>query len=130
MKIDAGSIFTMAAMSLLTGNVVCTEPTEMEEITKRAKEMVRIFKSKGNEVVMCIKALIPDFPAEKWPFFTSKNDFELAQYDFTNNRKYPEENAEMDYEAFKKLLEDPDIESKYRLSKVKDNVIRTDVLPF
>ena len=47
MKVDAGSIFTMAAMSLLTGNVVCTEPTEMEEITKRAKEMIRIFKSKG-----------------------------------------------------------------------------------
>ena len=52
MKIDAGSIFTMAAMSLLTGNVVCTEPTEMEEITKRAKEMRRIFKSKGHSVVM------------------------------------------------------------------------------
>ena len=71
MKVDAGSIFTMAAMSLLTGNVVCTEPTEMEEVVKRAKEMVRIFKSKGHAVVMCIKALIPDFPAEKWPFFTS-----------------------------------------------------------
>lgn len=120
----------MAAMSLLTGNVVCTEPTEMEEIIKRAKEMVRIFKSKGHVVVMCIKALIPDFPAEKWPFYTPKNDFELAQYDFTNNRKYPEENAEMDYEAFKKLLEDPDIESKYKLSKVKDSVIKTEVLPF
>jgi hypothetical protein len=130
MKIDAGSIFTMAAMSLLTGNVVCTEPTEMEEVVKRAKEMRNIFKSKGHEVVMCIKALLPDFSEEKWPFCTSKNDFELAQYDFTNNRKYQEENAEMDYEAFKKLLEDPDIESKYRLSKVKNSVIKTDVLPF
>lgn len=130
MKIDAGSIFTMAALSLLTGNVVCTEPTEMEEVVKRAKELRRIFKSKGHEVVMCIKALIPDFPAEKWPFCTPKNDFELAQYDFTNNRKYPEENAEMDYEAFKKLLEDPDIETKYKLSKVKDSVIKTEVLPF
>lgn len=130
MKIDAGSIFTMAAMSLLTGDVVCTEPTEMEEVVKRAKNLRRIFKSKGHEVVMCVKALIPNFPTEKWPFCTSKNDFELAQYDFTNNRKYPEENAEMDYEAFKKLLEDPDIESKYRLSKVKDSTITTDILPF
>ncbi len=102
----------------------------MEEIIKRAKEMIRIFKFNGHTVVMCIKALIPDFPAEKWPFYTPKNDFELAQYDFTNNRKYPEENAEMDYEAFKKLLEDPDIESKYKLSKVKDSVIKTEVLPF
>lgn len=130
MKIDAGSIFTMAAMSLLTGNVVCTEPTEMEEVVKRAKEMIRIFKSKGHEVVTCINALFPDFPAEKWPFCTSKSDFELAQYDFTSNRKYQEENAEMNYDAFKKLLEDPDIESKYRLSKVKNSVIKTYVLPF
>lgn len=130
MKIDAGSIFTMAAMSLLTGDVVCTEPTEMEEVVKRAKNLRRIFKSKGHEVVMCIKALIPNFPTEKWPFCTSKSDFELAQYDFTNNRKYPEENSDMDYEAFKKLLEDPDIESKYRLSKVKDSTITTEVLPF
>lgn len=120
----------MAAMSLLTGNVVCTEPTEMEEVVKRSKDMRSIFKSKGHEVVTCTKSLIPDFPVEKWPFFTTKSDFEIAQYDFTNNRKYPEENAEMDYEAFKKLLEDPDIESKYKLSKVKDNVIRTEVLPF
>lgn len=130
MKIDAGSIFTMAAMSLLTGNVVCTEPTEMEEVVKRFKEMRNIFKSKGHEVVMCIKSLLPDFPAENWPFCTSKSDFELAQYDFTSNRKYQEENAEMDYDAFKKLLEDPDIESKYRLSKVKNSVIKTYVLPF
>lgn len=130
MKIDLGSIFTMAAMSLLTGDVVCTEPTEMEEVTKRAKDMRRILISKGHEVVMCIKALIPDFPVEKWPFYTPKNDFELAQYDFTNNHKYPEVNAEMDYEAFKKVLEDPDIESKYRLSKVKDSTITTEVLPF
>lgn len=130
MKIDAGSIFTMAAMSLLTGDVVCTEPSEMEEVVKRAKDLRKILRSKGNEIVMCIKALIPSYPQDKWPFCTPKNEFELAQYDFTSNRKYPEVNAEMDYEEFKKLLDDPDIETKYRLSKVKDNTVKTEVLPF
>lgn len=129
MKIDLGSIFTMAAMSLLTGDVVCTEPTEMEEVTKRAKNLRKMLASKGHEIVDCFNALEPSFPEDKWPFATSKKDFEMAMYDFSNNRKYPGVNS-VNFDELKEALADPEIESKYRLSKVKDSTIETEVLPF
>lgn len=119
----------MAAMSLLTGDVVCTEPTEMEEVVKRAKNLRKMLSSKGHEIVICIHALAPAFNEDKWPFATPKNEFESGMFDFSNTRKYPEV-SNVNFDELKEALADPDIEAKYRLSKVKDSTITTEVLPF
>lgn len=132
MKIDAGSVFTMAALSLLTGAYPCTDPTEGGEIRRRAADLCKILCTHGHTIHYFYDTLFPAFRDEVWPFAMTKNELSCAQYEFVH--KYFESNevkGKLDIKAFKDvMISIPEIEEKYRLSKVKDSVLLDTMLPF
>lgn len=128
-KIDAGTIYGFAAVSLLTGAVVCTQPTELEEIAMRARDIMRMLGD-GYEFVSGHHSYMPAFPVEKWPFDTDHEKMGVAACEFSNEFKAENKDDEVDVQALIELLKDEEIEKKYRLSKVKDNVMREVLLPF
>lgn len=132
MKVDAGSIFTMAALSILTGAFPCTAPTEGAEIRRRAAELCKILSSHGHTIHYFYDTLFPAFSDEAWPFAMTKNELSCAQYEFVH--KHFEQNEvkdKLDIKAFKELMVSiPEIEEKYRLSKIKDSVLLDTALPF
>lgn len=132
MKVDAGSVFTMAALSLLTGACPCTAPTEGAEIRKRAGDMWNTLVKHGHTLHYYCDSLFPSFDDNSWPFASTRNELSLMMYDFIEGHfKSKEINQKMDVKSFREVMESvPEIEEKYRLSKVKDNVIREEALPF
>lgn len=127
MKIDAGTIYGFAAVSLLTGAVVCTAPTELEEIKKRAED---IRKMLGNvTVVHANNNYFPHFPSGKWPFATSIDDLQMAAYQYASDFK-PDSADDIDVESLLEILKTDEIENKYRLSIVKKDIMRTVLVPF
>lgn len=128
MKIDAGTIYGFAAVSLLTGKTVCTAPTELGEITKRAEDIKSMLGDV--ELVYGNNSYFPFFPDGKWPFATKQEDLERAAIDWAS--KYRNENKEedVDVDSLIEILKKDEIESKYRLSYVKKNVMRKVLLPF
>lgn len=132
MKVDAGSVFSMAALSLLTGACPCTAPTEGAEIRKRAGDLWNMLVKHGHTLHYYCDSLFPSFDDSSWPFASTRNDLSLMLFDFVNTHfKSKEINQHMDKKSFREALESiPEIEEKYRLSKVKDNVILEETLPF
>lgn len=132
MKVDAGSVFSMAALSLLTGVCPCTAPTEGAEIRKRAGDLWKILVNHGHTLHYYCDSLFPSFEDSAWPFATDRNKLSLMMFDFIEQHfKSKEINRHMDTKSFREVLESiPEIEEKYRLSKVKDNVILEVALPF
>lgn len=132
MQVDAGSVFTMAALSLLTGACPCTAPTEGAEIRRRAADLCKILANNGHTLHYFCDTLFPAFSDETWPFASTKSELSLAQYEFVHKHfESNEVNSKLDLKAFKEVLASiPEIEGKYRISKVKDNVLLDTMLPF
>lgn len=127
MKIDAGTIYGFAAVSLLTGAVICTAPTELEEIEKRAED---IRKMLGDvDVVHGDNSYFPHFPDGKWPFATDYSNMMYSANSYAC--KFPDADAkDIDTDTLLEILKRGEIESKYRLSLVKKDVMRATLLPF
>lgn len=127
MKIDAGTIYGFAAVSLLTGVVLCTAPTELEEIEKRAED---IRKMLGDvEIVHGNNSYFPHFTTDKWPFATDYSSMMCAANAYAF--KFPNVDAEdLDNDTLLEILKRDEIENKYRLSLVKKDVMRTVLVPF
>lgn len=127
MKIDAGTIYGFAAVSLLTGAVVCTAPSELEEIEKRAEDIRSMLGDV--EIVHGNNSYFPHFPYGKWPFDTEYSDLMCAANAYAF--RFPNVEAEdLDIDTLLEILKKEEIESKYRLSLVKKNVMRTVLVPF
>lgn len=128
MKIDAGTVWCFAALSLLTGAKACTAPTEELEITKRAKDMLKFLEAQGHEPVYSATSYVPYFPGKKWPFATSEEDIEPMELQFAAD--YSHADGDVDVDTLIELLKAPELEEKYRLSRVKQDCTRQVLLPF
>lgn len=116
MQLDATTVYTLAALSLLSSDIACTAPTELDEIEARADKM-----SEGYTVVCnddCSYRI--DITAKKWPFATEKVDFEIAQGNWAG--KHPKGSADC-AETYKELCKRP----RYRLDRVQKLITE---LPF
>lgn len=128
MKIDAGTIYGFAAVSLLTGKTVCTAPTELEEITKRAEDIKSMLGDV--ELVYGNNSYFPFFPDGKWPFATKPEDLEKAALDWASKYRHEDKEEDVDVDSLIEILKKDEIESKYRLSYVKKGVMRKVLMPF
>ena len=128
MKVDVGTVWGFAAVSLLTGREVCTMPTEIEEINKRAKDMMAMLGDV--EFIQACNSLFPSFPVDKWPFATDSSEMKYAACKFVEPYKVENRNEEADIAALVELLKCDAIENKYRLSLVKKDVMREVLTPF
>lgn len=128
MKIDAGTIYGFAAVSLLTGTVECTQPTELEEIEKRAEDIKSMLGDV--ELVYGNNSYFPFFADGKWPFATTQEDLEKAALDWASRYKREDKEEDVDVGSLIEILKKEEIESKYRLSIVKKDVMRKVLLPF
>lgn len=128
MKIDAGTIYGFAAVSLLTGQAVCTAPTELEEIAKRAEDIKSMLG--GVEPVYGNNSYFPFFPDGKWPFATKPEDLEQAALSWASQYKHEDKEEDVDVDSLIEILKKEEIESKYRLSRVKKDVMRKVLLPY
>lgn len=128
MKIDAGTIYGFAAVSLLTGQAVCTAPTELGEIEKRAEDIKSML---GNvDLVYGNNSYFPFFADGKWPFATKPEDLEKAALDWASQYKHEDKEEDVDVDSLIEILKKEEIESKYRISRVKKDVMRKVLLPF
>lgn len=128
MKIDAGTIYGFAAVSLLTGQEVCTAPTELGEIEKRADDIRSMLGDV--ELVYGNNSYFPFFADGKWPFATKQEDLEKAALDWASKYKHEDKEEDVDVDSLIEILKKEEIESKYRLSRVKKDVMRKVLLPF
>ena len=128
MKIDAGTVYGFAAVSLLTGVAVCTAPTELEEIEKRADDIRSMLGDV--ELVYGNNSYFPHFPDGKWPFATKQEDLEREALSWASRYRSESKEEDVDVDSLIEILKRDEIESKYRLSRVKKDVMRKVLLPF
>jgi hypothetical protein len=69
---------------------------------------------------------------KQWPFDTSIEAFNVMEFDFAFlfQNKGHKDVENLPAETLKLLVENPEIEAKYHLSRVKDSVIANALLPF
>lgn len=128
-KIDCVTVFTAACFSLLSGSVVCTAPTELEEIKKRYDNMIKMLGD-DIELVVAEYSVVPEFAEGKWPWATDYNDFrEYVRLHIKPD--VPEDDLKgLGEITWMELMANPQIEEKYRLSRVRKKVITQLRLPF
>lgn len=130
MKYDAVTVYTFAMFSLLSGQVVCTQPTELEEIKLRYDDLVKILEKQGPvELVVPEESYQPNYTEDKWPWDTNYSEYmqELHRIvDFMQEVKI----ADLQVFTMSAILSNEEIETKYRLSRVRPSLLSTCLLPF
>lgn len=127
-KIDCVTLFTAACFSLLSGAVVCTAPTELEEIQKRYDDMLKMLGDV--DLTVAEYSYVPEYPQEKWPWATSYSD--ISEYVRLHIKPdVPEDDLPgLGEITWAGLLANQQIEEKYRLSRVRKKVVTQMRLPF
>lgn len=135
MTLDAITISTFAMFSLLSGSVVCTEPTEADEVKKRYDDMVKLLTESDNgytEIHLSGEnTYFPAYEGDNWPWAMSMEDYR----EFVRNRIAPglgefDNDPEMPARTLTMLLANEAIETKYRLSRVKKKLYKECYTPF
>lgn len=130
MTYDPVTIYTFAMFSLLSGSVVCTQPTELGEIKLRYDDMVRLLgKEEPVELEVPDENYWPSYNSEKWPWASSDTELLDAVREIVG--KMPQsKTADLQSFTMTALYANEDIETKYRLSRVKPKFISQTLLPF
>lgn len=127
---DVITLYTFAMFSLLSGEVVCTKPTEMEEVQMRYDDFVRILSKDAEIKLVCAsESYWPQYPEDKWPWATTLNEY--RDYVALAVRDVPESaTADLQVITMSALLANEEIEEKYRLSRVRPKLFSQMLLPF
>ena len=130
MKYDAVTVYTFAMFSLLSGTVVCTKPTELEEIRLRYDDLVKMLgKGEDVEFVVAEENYRPNYPEDRWPWATDYDSFNSEIHSIVD--KMPgDKTADLQVFTMTAILADGEIEAKYRLSRVKPKLLSQVLLPF
>jgi hypothetical protein len=116
--------------SLLSGAVVCTQPTELEEVKLRYDDMLRMLgKEEPIELSVADENYWPNYTEDKWPWASSSTEFT----EFVRQMVIGiPESKDKDLQVFtmSAILNNEEIEAKYRLSRVKPKVFSQMLLPF
>ena len=116
--------------SLLSGSVVCTQPTELEEIKLRYDDIVRLLgKDEPVELEVPDENFWPSYPAEKWPWASTETELLDAVREIISGLP-KSETADLQSFTMTALYANEAIETKYRLSRVKPKFISQALLPF
>lgn len=130
MTYDAVTIYTFAMFSLLSGSVVCTKPTELEEIEARYNDIISILgKDESVELVVPDESYLPSYPEDKWPWATDYNRYIQELHRIVNPLKEVQI-ADLQVFTMSAILSNSEIENKYRLSRVKLKLLSQMLLPF
>jgi len=130
MTYDAVTIYTFAMFSLLSGTVVCTKPTELEEIESRYNDIVKILGKKGPvELVVPDESYQPNYTEDKWPWATNYSEYMQELHRLVDPLKHVQI-ADLQVFTMTEVLANEEIETKYRLSRVKPKFISQMLLPF
>lgn len=134
MTYDAITIATFSMFSLLSGSVVCTQPTELEEVKLRYDDMVRLL-TEADDGYTEIRPSGDNtyYPAyeDNWPWASSINDYQdfLRTQIVPGNGKF-DDDPELPFRTLTAILSNEKIEDKYRLSRVKKKLYKCAYLPF
>lgn len=130
MKYDVVTLYTFSMFSLLSGAVVCTQPTELEEVKLRYDDMLRMLgKEEPVELSVADENYWPNYTEDKWPWASSSAEFT----EFVRQMVIGiPESKDKDLQVFtmSAILNNEEIEAKYRLSRVKPKVFSQMLLPF
>lgn len=130
MKYDVVTLYTFSMFSLLSGAVVCTQPTELEEVKLRYDDMLRILgKEEPVELFLADENYWPNYTSDKWPWASSSTEFT----EFVRQMVVGiPDSKDKDLQVFTMtaILNNEEIETKYRLSRVKPKVLSQMLLPF
>lgn len=130
MKYDAVTLYTFAMFSLLSGAAVCTQPTELEEVKLRYDDMLELLGKEGPvELLLADENYWPNYPSDKWPWASSYAEF--TEFVRKMVAGIPgSDDKELQVFTMTAILHNSDIESKYRLSRVKLKLLSQMLLPF
>lgn len=130
MKYDAVTVYTFAMFSILSGQVVCTQPTELEEIKLRYDDIVKILgKQEQVELVVPEESYQPNYTEDKWPWATGYSEYMQELHRIVD--PLPEVKvADLQVFTMTSILSNEEIETKYRLSRVRPTLLSTCLLPF
>lgn len=130
MKYDVVTLYTFSMFSLLSGAVVCTQPTELEEVKLRYDDMLKMLgKEEPVELSVADENYWPNYTEDKWPWASSSAEFT----EFVRQMVIGiPESKDKDLQVFTMtaILNNEEIEAKYRLSRVKPKVFSQMLLPF
>lgn len=130
MTYDPVTIYTFAMFSLLSGSVVCTQPTELEEVKLRYDDMVKILGEKEPvQLEVAKENYMPNYPTEKWPWASECSDFTEEIHKIVDPMPTSDV-ADLQVFTMSELLGNEAIEEKYRLSRVKPRLLSQTLLPF
>lgn len=117
--------------SLLSGSVVCTQPTELEEIKLRYDDLVRILGKDEEPVELEVpdENYWPSYNSEKWPWASSETELLDAVREIISGLP-KSETADLQSFTMTALYANEAIETKYRLSRVKPKFVSQALLPF
>lgn len=130
MKYDAITLYTFAMFSLLSGAVVCTQPTELEEVKLRYDDMVKILGAEEPiELVVADENYWPSYSSDKWPWASSYTEFTEFVREMIHGMP-PSSDKDLQVATMSALLANEAVEAKYRLSRVRPKLLSQMLLPF
>lgn len=130
MTYDAVTIYTFAMFSILSGSVVCTKPTELEEIETRYNDIIKMLEKKEPvELVVPDESFQPSYPEDKWPWATDYDGYMKELHRIVDPLKGVQI-ADLQVFTMTAILANEEIENKYRLSRVKPKFLSQMLLPF
>ena len=130
MTYDAVTIYTFAMFSLLSGSVVCTKPTELEEIEVRYNDLIKILGKKDPvELVVPEESYQPNYTSDKWPWATDYSGYMQELHRIVDPLKMVNV-PDLQVFTMSEILANEEIENKYRLSRVKPKFLSQGLLPF
>lgn len=130
MKYDIITLYTFSMFSLLSGSVVCTQPTELEEVKLRYDDMLQLLgKEEPVELHVADENYWPNYPADKWPWASSSDEFTEFVRQMVNGVPSSTD-KELQVFTMTAILNNEAIEEKYRLSRVRPKVLSQMLLPF
>lgn len=127
---DPITVYTFAMFSLLSGSVVCTQPTELEEVKLRYDDMLKML-GKGEPIRLEVpyESYLPEYPSDKWPWASSYSEMTDEMHKVSDTLPQSEI-ADLNVMTMSALLANEEIEEKYRLSRVKPKLLSQQLLPF
>ena len=129
MKYDAVTLYTFAMFSLLSGAEVCTQPTELGEVKLRFDDIVKMLGKEPVELYVADENYWPNYTEDKWPLASSSTEFTEFVRQMVIGIPYSQD-KDLQVFTMTAILNNEEIEAKYRLSRVKPKLLSQALLPF
>lgn len=127
---DPVTIYTFAMFSLLSGSVVCTQPTELEEVKLRYDDMLKMLgKDEPVRLEVPDENYLPNYTTDAWPWASDYSEMTAEIHKIVDPMPRSAI-ADLNVITMSALLANEEIEEKYRLSRVRPKLLSQSLLPF